>query len=70
MVEKKHNRADDLLNFELPSGKLLRDATKADLIEASAYYKAQAAEVEAEANDILKRSALINLPRIHLGILN
>ena len=52
MVEQKHNRADDLLNFKLPSGKLLRDATKADLIEASAYYKAQAAEMEAEARKV------------------
>ncbi len=52
MVEQKHNRADDLLNFKLPSGKLLRDATKADLIEASAYYKVQAAEMEAEAKKV------------------
>ena len=52
MVEKKHNRADNLLNFKLPSGKLLRDAKKADLIEASAYYKAQAAEMEAKAAEV------------------
>ncbi len=52
MVEKKHDRADDLLNFKLPSDKLLRDAKKADLIEASAYYKAQAAEMEAKAAEV------------------
>jgi len=54
MVEKKRNRVDDLLNFRLPSGKLLRDATKADLIEASAYYKAKEAEAEANFRKIMQ----------------
>ena len=52
MAEKKHNRVDDLLNFKLPSGKLLRDAKKADLNGAIAYYKAKEAEVEAKLKKI------------------
>jgi hypothetical protein len=48
MVEKKHSRVDDLLNFKLPNGKRLGDATKADLAEASAYYRAKEAEAEAK----------------------
>ena len=31
MVEKKHSRVDDLLNFKLPNGKRLGDAKMADL---------------------------------------
>ncbi len=52
MVEKKRNSVDHLLNFKLPSGKRLGEATKADLAEASAYYRAKegrAKEAEAEA---------------------
>ncbi len=52
MAEKKHNRVDDLLNFKLPSGKFLRDAKKADLDEAIAYYKAKEAEAEAKLKKI------------------
>jgi len=52
MVEKKRNRVDDLLNFKLPSGKLLRDAKKADLNEATAYYKAKEAEAKAKLKKI------------------
>jgi len=37
-----------LLNFKLPNGKRLGDATKADLAEASAYYRAKEAEAEAK----------------------
>ena len=52
MVEKRHNRVDHLLNFKLPNGKLLRDAKKADLNGAKAYYKAQEAEAEAKLKKI------------------
>ncbi len=45
---EKHNGVNDLLNFKLPSGKLLRDAKKADLDEAIAYYEAKEAEAESK----------------------
>ncbi len=52
MVEKKHSRVDDLLNFKLPNGKRLGDAKMADLNGAIAYYKAKEAEVEAKLKKI------------------
>ncbi len=52
MVEKKHSRVDDLLNFKLPNGKRLGDAKKADLKGAIAYYKAKEAEAEAKLKKI------------------
>ena len=52
MVEKKHSRVDDLLNFKLPNGKRLGDAEKADLNEAIAYYEAKEAEAEAKLKKI------------------
>jgi hypothetical protein len=52
MVEKKHSRVDDLLNFKLPNGKRLGDAKEVDLNEAIAYYKAKEAEAEANLKKI------------------
>ncbi len=52
MVEKKHSRVDDLLNFKLPNGKRLGDAKKVDLNAAIAYYKAKEAEAEAKLKKI------------------
>ncbi len=52
MVEKKHSRVDDLLNFKLPNGKRLGDAKMADLNGAIAYYKTKEAEVEAKLKKI------------------
>jgi hypothetical protein len=52
MVEIKHSRIDDLLNFKLPNGKRLGDAKMADLNGAIAYYKAKEAEVEAKLKKI------------------
>jgi len=44
---KEHART--LLDFPLPNGKRMRDATKADLLEASEFYRKQAADMARKA---------------------
>lgn len=48
--ERVKQHANTLLDWPLPGGKKLRDATKQDLLEASGFYSKQAAQMTSIAN--------------------
>lgn len=59
---REHARS--LLDFPLPNGKRLRDATRADLLEAAEFYGKQAANMTAKAEWLQRVADIIGRKRV------